>query len=101
MTETPSTDATEITPWRCFMGSLISGGFGFLIYQLTTSIATTFAAKPIVQKSYLATNIGIAVRTLVVGACSLATFIFIMAAVGLLLLGLQTAFRKVNNEGLR
>ncbi|MFZ9737120.1 MAG: DUF3082 domain-containing protein [Prochlorotrichaceae cyanobacterium] len=97
MTETPS--SPEITSGRCLTGSLISGGFGFLLYQLTTSIATTFAAKPIVQKSYLATNIGIAVRTLVVGACSLATFIFIMAAVGLFLLGLQTAFRKVKNEG--
>jgi Protein of unknown function (DUF3082) len=96
MTDPPS--SPEVTPWRCFMGSLISGGFGFFLYQLTLSIATTFAAKPLVQKSYLATNIGIAVRTLVVGACSLATFIFSMAAVGLVLLGIQTVFRKAENK---
>jgi len=90
----------EITPGRCLTGSLISGGFGFFLYQLTFSIATTFANKPVAQKSYLATNIGIAVRTLVVGACSLATFIFVMAAVGLLLLGIQTVFRKTENKVL-
>jgi hypothetical protein len=89
----------EITPLRCLTGSLISGGLGYLLYQLTTSIATTFAAKPFIQKSYLATNIGIAVRTLVVGACSLATFIFILSAVGLLALGIQTLFRQLKSEG--
>lgn len=96
MTETPS--PPEVTPWRCLMGSLISGGFGFLLYQLTISIATTFAAKPLVQNSYLATKIGIAVRTLVVGSCSLATFIFSMAAVGLLLLGIQTVLSKTTSK---
>jgi len=94
----PASSNGEVTPWQCLTGSSIAGGFGFMLYQLTTSIAATFATKPLAQKSYLAANIGVAVRTLVVGACSLGTFIFILSAVGLLALGIQTLVRQTQTK---
>ena len=102
MTDDPS--KPEITPGKCFTGSLISGGLGFLLYQLTAAIVSSFAATPVVQSSYLGTRIGIAVRTLVVGGCSLGTFIFAISALGLAALGIQTLWLQLKksqpkNEG--
>lgn len=93
----PATPDMKITPSQCWMGSMIAAGFGFMLYQLTASIAATFATKPVAQNSYLAANIGVAVRTLVVGACSLGTFIFIISAVGLFALGIQIFFQQSNS----
>ena len=89
------------TLWQCVSGSLMAGGFSFLLYLLTHSIAQSFAAKPIAAKSYVAANIGAAVRTLVVGSCTLATFLFAITALGLLALGIQTALqgREQGNLG--
>jgi hypothetical protein len=94
----PASSPAEVTPWQCLIGSSIAAGFGFMLYQLTASIAATFATKPGAQNSYLAANIGVAVRTLVVGACSLGTFIFILSAVGLFALGIQTLVRQTHTK---
>ncbi|MEB3164273.1 MAG: DUF3082 domain-containing protein [Prochlorothrix sp.] len=78
------------TVFQCVSGSALAGGFAVLLYRLTQSMAQSFADKPIQAKSYLAANIGAAVRTLVVGSVTLATFLFAISALGLLALGLQT-----------
>jgi len=76
------------------MGSGISGAFAIALYLLTTSIAQTFAAKPIPSSNMFAIKISLAVRTLVVGAATLATAIFAVATVGLIALGIQTLLRQ-------
>ncbi|PSB04622.1 DUF3082 domain-containing protein [filamentous cyanobacterium CCP1] len=77
------------TPLRCFTGAMIAGGMAFVMYSLTTSIVQTFASKPLPSGNYLATNIAVAVRTLVMGMSALGTGIFGIAALGLAALGVQ------------
>ncbi|MEM8602328.1 MAG: DUF3082 domain-containing protein [Cyanobacteria bacterium P01_H01_bin.121] len=88
----PSSEPTSV--WRCLTGAAIAGSLAVLLYLLTTSIAQTFADKPIRATSYLAANIGAAVRTLVVGSCTLATVLFAVSALGLIALGIRTAFQS-------
>ncbi|NEO83455.1 MAG: DUF3082 domain-containing protein [Spirulina sp. SIO3F2] len=88
-----SNSTTPVTPLRCFTGSLTAGGLGTLCYLLMHSIATTFASKPLTAHNITALNIGVAVRTLVVGLATLATGVFAMATIGLLALGIQLLFK--------
>jgi len=79
---------------RCLIGSAIASGFAFGLYSLTASIALSFASKPIHSDNITVLKIGAAVRTLVVGMAALATGVFGLAAVGLMLLGLQILIQK-------
>ncbi len=91
-TPTPNQDVqptdTEETlpgPLRCLTGALISGGFAIALYLLTSSIAQTYANKPISSTNQTAIQIAIAVRTFVVGMTTLATAVFGIIAFGLLI----------------
>ncbi len=86
---TSITDLTNVSPWRCLIGSFISSGFAIALYLLTSSIAQTLARTPIRSGNQYAMQIASAVRTLVIGMCALATGIFIMATLGLLALMVQ------------
>lgn len=94
----PSTDRKPLTALQCVVGALTAGGFAFPLYLLTSSIASTFAEKPLPTTNQTALNIAVAVRTLVVGLATLATAIFAIAAIGLLALALQTALSKEQTE---
>jgi len=82
------------TPLRCFVGSGIAGSLGWALYLLTSSIALTFATKPVMSDKAMVQRIASAVRTLVLGLASLGTFIFAFVAIGLILLGIQLLFQK-------
>jgi hypothetical protein len=88
-------DKEQPTPLRCFTGAVIAGGMATALYFLTASIAETFASKPLPSGNYLATNIAVAVRTLVVGMSSLGTGIFGIAALGLVALGIQLLVQQL------
>lgn len=96
-------DSTYVppTPLRCFTGSVIAGGFAYVLYLLTQSIITSFANKPLSATNQLAAKIGVAVRTLVVGISTLGTGIFAIAAIGLLALGIQLLFKQLRQAGDR
>ena len=83
------------TPLRCFIGALIASGFATALYSLTQSIIRAFANKPLPSGNVTATNIAIAVRTLVMGMSALATAIFAIAAVGLVALGIQLLVKQL------
>ncbi|GAB4381081.1 MAG: hypothetical protein Kow00121_38690 [Elainellaceae cyanobacterium] len=83
------------SPQNCFLGALIAGGIASALYLLTMSIMQTFASKPLPSGNYLATNIAVAVRTLVTGVAVLATSIFAIAAVGLVALGIQLLVKQL------
>ena len=55
------------TPLRCILGSGVAGGLAFLIWQLTQSIALSFARTPIVSDNRIVVRMSTAIRTLVVG----------------------------------
>lgn len=105
LTPTPNQDAKPAdtqqalpSPLRCLSGALISGGFAFALYLLTSSISQTFAGKPIAATNPTAINIAIAVRTLVVGLSALATGIFSLVSVGLVALAIKIAVQQLKNR---
>lgn len=83
--------------FQCLSGGAIAAGFGALGYALTTQIATNFAAHPFTSRNFIAVRISAAVRTLVIGSCSLATAVFAFAALGLVALGIQTAIQQLRS----
>ena len=90
----PTTKQIPPTPLRCFVGSGIAGSLAWGLYLLTSSIALTFATKPVLSDKAIVQRIASAVRTLVLGLASLGTFIFAFVAIGLILLGVQLLFQK-------
>jgi Protein of unknown function (DUF3082) len=92
MTTPPET--TLPTPFRCLTGALIAAPMSIGLYLLTIKIATTFATKPMIQKTTMANNIAAAVRTLVVGSTALGAAVFGIIAIGLIALAIQVAFSK-------
>ena len=105
MTDTEPSDNTQIsstessqkpvTLLRCLVGSIISGGIAFGVYSLMNSIVQTYSTKPVISDNSLTLRIALAVRTLVIGVAALGTGVFALAAVGLLLLGIQTAITNL------
>ncbi|MEP0910548.1 DUF3082 domain-containing protein [Leptolyngbya sp. GB1-A1] len=96
---TDSSGYVPPTPLRCFTGSAIAAGFAYVLYLLTQSIVSSFAAKPLSSTNMLAARIGAAVRTLVVGISTMGTGIFLIAAIGLLALGIQLVFKQLRQTG--
>lgn len=88
------------TPLQCFLGSIVAGGIAFLIWQLTQSIAISFASTPIVSENHIVVRISTAIRTLVVGMSSLGTGVFALACVGLFGLGIQLLLTKKSEDNL-
>lgn len=94
MTETTPPETTLPSPLRCLTGSLIAGAMSIAMYTMTSKIATTFATKPMIQKTNMAVNIATAVRTLVVGSTALGAAVFGIISIGLIALAIQVAFSK-------
>lgn len=94
-TETPE---TLPGPLRCLSGALISGGCAIAFYLLTSSVAQTFANKPIPSSNTTAIRISIAIRTLVVGLGTLATTLFGVVACGLLIIALLVSIQQLKNR---
>ncbi len=80
---------TPTTPLRCLTGAFIAGTLGLLLYRLTQAIAYSFATHPLTSQSQIAQGLSVAVRTLVVGLCTMGTGIFSIAALGLIGLAIQ------------
>ena len=78
---------------KCLIGALIAGALGFGLYRLTQAIALSFAEHPLASDNQTAITISIAVRTLVVGVCTMGTGVFGIAALGLLVLGIQSLWK--------
>ena len=95
---TETVTKNEVTPLRAWSGAFMSGTLGILLYKLTYSIALTFATHPSTASSQMAQRISAAVRTLVVGLTTMATGLFAIAALGLILLGFKLLFQDLTNQ---
>lgn len=97
MADSPKTDSDTVqpnlTPGRCWTGSLTASGLGFATYLLTQAIARSFAAKPPTGND-LALQIAATVRTLVLGLSVMVTGFLALISVGLILLGFQILLKK-------
>jgi site-specific recombinase len=94
MTQITPSEPKLPSPLRCLAGSLIAGMMAFALYAMTSKIATTFATKPMIQKTTMANNIAAAVRTLVVGSTALGAAVFGIIAIGLVALAIQVTFSR-------
>ena len=83
---------------RCAGGSLVAGAMAVACYFLTSSIAQTFANKPVISDNMAVVNIASAVRTLVVGLSALATGVFTMACLGLMALAGQILIQQLGKQ---
>lgn len=84
----------KTNPLRCLTGALIAGTLGMLLYRLTGAIAYVFATHAVSYHNQLVYSLAVAVRTLVVGLCTLATGVFGIIAVGLVALTLQLLWER-------
>ena len=98
MTQTTPPETTLPSPFKCLTGALIAGTMSIAMYTLTSKIATTFATKPMVQKTNMAINIAAALRTLVVGSTALGAVTCGIIAIGLIGLAIQVAFSKPESD---
>jgi Protein of unknown function (DUF3082) len=89
------TEAPLPTFLNCITGASISGTIAVALYFLTSSIAQTFANKPLASANPTAINISIAVRTLVVGLSTLATSIFGVIALGLVIVSIYALVQQL------
>lgn len=94
----PTTPKT--TPLRCLTGAMLAGTLGLLLYRLTSAIAYAFAAHPMPSHNQIAYSISVAVRTLVVGMCSLGTGVFSLIAVGLVGLAIQVGIQSLRQPNV-
>lgn len=96
----PETDKNQksVTPVNCLLGSAMSGALAWGMYLLTSSIAQTYAHKPLLSSSTLAMNIASAVRTLVIGVCALGTGLFAVTTLGLMALAIQLIIQQGNQK---
>ena len=94
MTQITPPEPNLPTPLRCLTGAVIAGVISFALSAMTSRIATTFATKPMIQKTTMANNIAAAVRTLVVGSTALGAAVFGIIAIGLVALAIQVALSK-------
>ncbi len=91
-----TTKTTLPTPLRSFLGALIASGMAIALYRVTNSISQNFAHHTLHSDNALVVKITIAVRTLVVGLSTLATFIFAIVAVALIALAIQATIQQFN-----
>lgn len=94
----PLDNRSKVTPQRCLFGAAIAGGLGWGVYSLTKAIAISFAHTPIKSDNLTVMRIASAVRTLVLGVASLATFVFVFVAFGLILLALQLLVQGISQK---
>jgi hypothetical protein len=91
-------DLKPVTPLRCVIGALLSGGFGFGMYLMTHAIALSFAAHKVDSSNLTVQRISVAVRTLVIGLTTMGTGIFGLAALGLLGLAMQLTIQQLRHK---
>lgn len=85
---------SAVTPVRCLTGACIAGTLGLLLYRLTAAIAHSFASHPVSTHNQLIYGLTVAVRTIVVGICTLGTGVFSIIGVGLVALSVQLLWQR-------
>jgi hypothetical protein len=76
------------------VGAIIAAVLAYACYSMASSIAGTFAAKPIQTDNLIVQRISAAVRTLVVGLTALGMGTFSLATLGLLGLAVQLLLKS-------
>lgn len=99
-TQTEQSQDALPSPLKALSATVIAGGFAIALYFLTSSIAQTFASKPITSTNPTAINISAAVRTLVVGISTLAMAVFGIVAAGLVIVTIYSSIEQFKNKSV-
>ena len=98
MSESPKNNLNGVSPVRCLMNAAVLGSIATALYFLTRSVAETFAAKPIHSESYAVVQLSVAVRTAVIGLCTMGTGVFAFLTFGLIWVAVQLSIRRFLNQ---
>ncbi|CDP05963.1 unnamed protein product [Coffea canephora] len=84
MVPTPIDAKSSPSPVQALLGGLTAGAIALLLYKFTTTIEAALNQQPL-SDNFSVRQITITIRTIVNGLCYLATFVFSINSVGLLL----------------
>ncbi|XP_057796809.1 uncharacterized protein LOC131012839 [Salvia miltiorrhiza] len=102
VTLSPADRKSPPSPVQAFLGAVAAGVLALILYKFTTTIEASLNRQTI-PDNYSVRQITITIRTIINGLCYLATFVFGINSLGLLLYSGQLAFNSFmedsDNEG--
>ncbi|CAI9784229.1 unnamed protein product [Fraxinus pennsylvanica] len=93
----PVTAKSPPSPVQALLGGLTAGVIAVILYKFTTTIEASLSRQTL-SDNFSVRQITITIRTIVNGLCYLATFVFGINAVGLVLYSGQLAINSVMGE---
>uniref|UniRef100_A0A0E0JYX2 Uncharacterized protein n=1 Tax=Oryza punctata TaxID=4537 RepID=A0A0E0JYX2_ORYPU len=85
------------SPVQALLGGIAAGVIALILYKFTTTIEAALNRQTI-SDSFSVRQITITIRTIINGICYLATFVFGINSVGLVLYGLQLTFASIMGD---
>ncbi|KAL1537726.1 hypothetical protein AAHA92_30211 [Salvia divinorum] len=97
VTLSPADSKSPPSPVQAFLGAVAAGVLALILYKFTTTIEASLNRQTI-SDNYSVRQITITIRTIINGLCYLATFVFGINSLGLLLYSGQLAFNSFMDE---
>ncbi|KAG6392080.1 hypothetical protein SASPL_146288 [Salvia splendens] len=97
VTLSPADSKSPPSPVQAFLGAVAAGVLALILYKFTTTIEASLNRQAI-PDNYSVRQITITIRTIINGLCYLATFVFGINSLGLLLYSGQLAFNSLMDE---
>ncbi|XP_047945507.1 uncharacterized protein LOC125192061 [Salvia hispanica] len=97
VTLSPADTKSPPSPVQAFLGAVAAGVLALILYKFTTTIEASLNRQAI-PDNYSVRQITITIRTIINGLCYLATFVFGINSLGLLLYSGQLAFNSLMDE---
>ncbi|EEC72993.1 hypothetical protein OsI_06901 [Oryza sativa Indica Group] len=85
------------SPVQALLGGIAAGVIALILYKFTTTIEAALNRQTI-SDSFSVRQITITIRTIINGICYLATFVFGINSIGLVLYGLQLTFASIMGD---
>ncbi|EYU44979.1 hypothetical protein ABFS82_13G070600 [Erythranthe guttata] len=89
----PDNSKSSTSPFQAFLGAFSAGVIALILYKFTTTVEASLNRQTI-PDNYSVRQITITIRTIINGICYLATFVFGINSLGLLLYSGQLAFNS-------
>lgn len=97
MTPLPAEANAPPSPVQALLGGLSAGLIALILYKFTTTIEASLNRQTL-SDNFSVRQITITIRTIINGICYLATFVFGINSVGLLLYSAQLAINSVMGD---
>ncbi|KAK8462051.1 hypothetical protein SEVIR_1G138200v4 [Setaria viridis] len=97
MSASPIETEKPPSPIQALLGGIAAGVIALILYKFTTTIEASLNRQTI-SDSFSVRQITITIRTIITGLCYLATSVFGINAVGLILYSLQLTFQSIMDD---